>query len=96
MVTIKGLDEFSRKLKELEQALSALDGDLTKIRFDPHDPQSIEVAIQKMETTIDERVGTTGRNDMIEKVVETAKERFRVAILERAAAARAPGGGDSE
>jgi len=85
---IKGLDELSRKMKELEKAISALDGEIGSVNFDPHDPQSIELAIQKMEEAIDERVGDHRNNDMINGIVTEMKERYRDAILERAAAAR--------
>lgn len=85
---IKGLDELMRKMKELEKAISALDGEITSVGFDPHDPQSIELAIQKMEAAIDERVGDYGNNDMVQGIVGEMKERYREAILERAATAR--------
>jgi hypothetical protein len=85
---IKGLNELSRKMKELEKAIAALDGEIGSVNFDPNDPQSIEVAIQKMEQAIDERVGDYSRNDMIEGIVNEVKERYRQAILERASEAR--------
>lgn len=85
---IKGLDELSRKMKQLEKAIAALDGDIGSVSFDPNDPQSIEVAIKKMEQAVDERVGDYSRNDMIEGIVSEVKERYRQAILERASEAR--------
>jgi len=85
---IKGLNELSRKMKELEKAIAALDGEIGTVNFDPNDPQSIEVAIQKMEEAVDERVGDYSRNDMIEGIVSEVKERYRQAILERASEAR--------
>lgn len=85
---IKGLNELSRKMKELEKAIAALDGEIGSVNFDPNDPQSIEVAIQKMEQAVDERVGDYSRNDMIEDIVSEVKERCRQAILERASEAR--------
>lgn len=85
---IKGLNELSRKMKELEKAIAALDGEIGSVNFDPNDPQSIEVAIQKMEQAVDERVGDYSRNEMIEGIVSEVKERYRQAILERASEAR--------
>jgi len=90
-MAIKGLDEMMRKLKELEKATAALDGDIANVAFNPHDPQSIEIAIQQMETAIDERVSGYRNNDMVEGLVEEMKERYRQAILERAASARIDG-----
>lgn len=94
MVSIKGLDEFTRKMKELERAIAALDGDIAEVKFDPFDPQSIELAIQKVEAAIDERVGSYRQNDMVEQLVEETKERFRTEILDRAALARTEGESD--
>ncbi len=85
---IKGLNELSRKMKELEKAIAALDGEIGSVNFDPNDPQSIEVAIQKMEQAVDERVGDYSHNDMIEGIVSEVKERYRQTILERASEAR--------
>lgn len=85
---MKGLDELSRKIKELEKAIAALDGEIGSVNFDPNDPQSIEVAIQKMEQAVDERVGDYSRNDMVEGIVSEVKERYRQAILKRASEAR--------
>lgn len=85
---IKGLDELSRKMKELEKAIAALDGEIGSVSFDPNDPQSIEIAIQKMEQAVDERVGDFSRNAMVEGIVSEVKERYRQAILERASEAR--------
>jgi hypothetical protein len=92
---IKGLDEVMRKMKEFELATAALDGDITSVDFDPHDPQSIEVAIQRMEAAIDERVSEYSRNDMVQNLVAEVKERYRRTILDRAAAARLEGDADS-
>ena len=86
---LKGLDEFSRMLKEAQEALGSLDGELTNVRFDPEDPASIEAAIQEMERTIDEKVGRHANNAIVAPLVASAKEHFREAILDRAAAARA-------
>ena len=88
-MAMKGLDELQRKTKELSRAIAALDGDITSVGFDPGDPQSIELAIQKMEAAIDERVADYSRNDMVQGIVIELKERYRQAILDRAAKGRA-------
>jgi hypothetical protein len=94
-VAIKGLDDLMRKMKELEKATAALDGDIASVGFDPHDPQSIELAIQQMEGAIDERVGSYRNNDLVDSLVAEMKERYREAILERAATARMEGDPES-
>ncbi|WP_439868579.1 hypothetical protein [Pseudomonas syringae] len=85
---LKGLDQFQRQLKEAEKVLKNLDGDLCTVNFDPNDPQSIEEAIQQVETVIDERTGRFASNPIIEPLAAEMKERYRSEILERATAAR--------
>jgi hypothetical protein len=91
---IKGLDDLTRKLKELGEATSALDGDITQVSFDPHDPASIEAAIQQMEAAIDERVSSYTHNDLVMGISGELKEKYRTAILERAIATRLEGDGE--
>ncbi|MEN3951947.1 hypothetical protein [Iodidimonas sp. SYSU 1G8] len=84
----KGLNELMQNMKDLEKAIAALDGEITNVEFDPHDPQSIDLAIQQVEVAIDERVGGYGRSNMIEGLVSEVKERYRQAILDSAAESR--------
>jgi len=93
-VKISGLDALARKMKELERAVAELDGDIAQVSFNPHDPESIELAIQKMYSAIDERVSSYSHNDMVVGIAEEMKEKYREAILERAATARMEQDGD--
>ena len=83
-----GLDALSRKLSDLEKAVGSLDGDIAHLTFDPHDPQSIETAIQELCSTIDEKVAGYGHIDIVRTIVKGLKESGRQAILDRAATAR--------
>jgi len=85
---IKGLDDLARKMEELEKAMAKLDGDITQVNFNPHDPESIQLAIQKVSDAIDERVSRYAHNDMVTSVASELKEKYRDGILERAAQAR--------
>lgn len=89
MIKIKGLDGLTQQLKEAQQALSALDGELGSVHFDPNDPQSLESAIQQMETMIDDRVGAYADNPLVGPLIESLKEQYRERIIQKAAAARA-------
>jgi acyl carrier protein phosphodiesterase len=91
MLEIKGLEELSQSLKGAQEALGNLDGDLATVRFDPEEPASIEAAILEMERVIDARVSGHADNSFVAPLVEAAKENFRQAILDKAAAARGAG-----
>lgn len=85
---ITGLDKLTRELEDAQKALKSLDGELGSVSFNPHDPGSIQAAIKRIESTIDERVGSYANNPVIAPLIEGMKEQYRKGILERAAAAR--------
>ncbi|MEL7614530.1 hypothetical protein AAGW18_18675 [Vreelandella titanicae] len=88
-MSLIGLDDLKRKLQELQKVAEELDGNITNVSFEPHDPQSIDLAIQRMESAVDEKVGDYRGNNMVEDLVLAIKERYRQAIIDRAAEARA-------
>jgi len=88
MFKITGLDNLSRDLEDAQKAISAMDGELGSVRFDPHDPASIEAAIQEVEKLIDERLGSYSSNPIIGPMAEGMKEQYRQGIVDKAAAAR--------
>jgi hypothetical protein len=93
-IQIKGLDKLQRHFEDAQDALSALDGELGVVRFNPSDPSSIDAAILEVEQMVDERVGSYGDNPIIAPVAAQMKARYREAILDRAAAARLQQGED--
>ena len=95
MFKISGLDDLSRQLTDAQKALEALDGELGTVSFDPDDPASIEAAIQSVEAIIDERLGPYTSNPIIAPLAEEMKEKYREAIIDRAAEARLNGSDDN-
>ena len=91
MMEIRGFDKLAQQLDEAQKALSAMDGELGAVSFNPQDPASIEAALQQMESTIDERVGEYASNPIIGPLIVEMKEKYRAGIIERAAAARLKG-----
>ena len=87
-IEIAGLDKLQRQFDELAKAASALDGEITKLSFDPHDPGSVDAAIQQMEEAIDARVEPYCDNPMVETIVGQMKDKYRTAIFERIEVAR--------
>lgn len=88
MSTITGLDKLQRELKEAEQVLKELDGELGVVNFDPHDPASIEAAIRSVECMIDDRTEEYSDNPIIGPLIEQMKESYREDLLQKAAEAR--------
>ena len=87
-IKITGLDELQRKLDEASQAFQALDGEMATLRFNPNDPGNIDGAIREMEAAVDAKVAPYAGNALVESVAQQLKEKYRSAILEKAAAAR--------
>lgn len=88
---ITGFDKLQQQLKDAQKALSAIDGELGKVHFNPEDPASIDGAIREMETLLDDRVGQYASNPIVAPLIEGAKESYRQAILDKAAEARLEG-----
>lgn len=94
MIKITGLDKLTRTLDDAKEAIAAIDGELGAVNFNPNDPGSIEAAIAQMEAMIDERLGDYASNPIVAPMMEGMKERYRDAIIERAAQARMEGDSD--
>ncbi|MEG8223091.1 MULTISPECIES: hypothetical protein [Sphingobium] len=94
MVKISGLNKLTRTLNDAQKAIAAIDGELGAVNFNPNDPGSIEAAIAQMEAMIDERLGGYASNPIVAPMMEGMKERYRDAIIERAAQARVEGDSD--
>lgn len=88
---ISGLDAFTRKMNELEKAVADLDGEIAEVTFDPNDPASIQLAIHKYNTAVDEKVARYAHNELVFAIADEIKESGRNAILDRAATNRLEG-----
>ena len=94
MLKITGLDKLQKELKQAEQALTALDGELGAVKFDPHEPASIEAAIMSVNRMIDNRTQPYADNPFVVSLVEQMKESCRESILQNASEARLQSGED--
>lgn len=94
MLKITGLDKLQKELKEAEQALDELDGELGVVNFDPHDPASIEAAVQSVMQMIDSRIQPYADNPVVGSLADQMKESYRENILQKAAEARLQPDGD--
>ena len=88
MFKITGLDKLQRELAEAQRALSNLDGELSTFRFDPHDPASIEAAIQSVNQMLDQHAGQYASNPIVGPMIDQMKAAYRESIVEKAATAR--------
>ena len=93
---LDGLDKLSRELEQASKALAELDGELGSVSFDPHDPASIDRAIKEVAKLVDSRVEGYESNSIVAPMIEEMKERYREAILEKAATARLQGSDSDE
>jgi hypothetical protein len=87
-IKVSGLGDITRELDNAVKAIAALDGDLTKVRFDPSDPSSVETAIADMEAAIDKKVGAYRGNTIVESWIAEIKKKYRENLIQRAATAR--------
>lgn len=87
-VEISGLDELQRSLSDASHALQKLDGEISTVKFNPHDPSSVEAAVVQMEQAIDAKIAPYRGNAIVENVATQLKERYRQELYDRAAKAR--------
>ena len=85
---VEGLNGLVRNLDGLQRALEDLDGDIANLSFDPHDPESIERAIQQLCSSVDEKVSGYAHNETVMNIADELKDAGRNTIIERAAVAR--------
>jgi hypothetical protein len=72
-IKITGLGDLHRDLGQASQALEALRGQLTTVKFDPNDPSSVDLAIADVEAAIDAKVASFRGNAIVEQFVEGIK-----------------------
>jgi saccharopine dehydrogenase-like NADP-dependent oxidoreductase len=87
-VEIKGLDRAQRQIEDLAEASKELDGEITTVKFNAHDPESIESAIHQVEQAIDAKIARYRGNPMVAKMAAKMKATYRQRIIEKAQAAR--------
>lgn len=92
-VSITGLDKLQRDLADAQRAFQSLDGTIATLKFDPNDPASVNAGVRQMESAIDAKVRPYRGNALVESVAKGLKEKYRAAILDRAAKARLSVGG---
>lgn len=91
---VTGFDKLQKELKDAQRALRGLDGELGVVNFNPHDPASIESAINQANQAIDQRVGRYASNSIVGPLILQMKEKYRESILQKAAEARLQSEGD--
>lgn len=94
-VKIRGIGKLQQQLKKVEKATEALNGSYD-VRFDAHDPVSIENAIQEAYNMVDERVSDYATNSLVRPLIEHMKENLRQQILDSAEQQRQESGQDGD
>ncbi len=92
MIKVTGLDRLTRQFDDARKALANLGTELGTVKINPHDPASIDAAIQQIEATADRRLGAYTSNPIIGPLADQMKVKYRQGIIDRAAAARLGGG----
>jgi hypothetical protein len=87
MAKIKGLDQLQRQLADAQRAFQVLDGQVASVQFNPADATSVQEAIRTVEQTIDAKVAPYRTNPLVAQIIPQLKEKYRTALLDRAAKA---------
>ena len=81
-IKLTGFDKLQREFEDAQRALSALDGTISTLKFDPTDRQSVQTAIRRMESAIDSKVARYRGNALVSQLVPKMKEQYRKKILD--------------
>ena len=84
MASITGFDQLQRELAEAQAALSAMNGEIGKLKFDPADSASVEAAVRTMERLVDDKAGRYASNPIVGPLIAKSKEAFAAAIRAKA------------
>lgn len=82
---ITGLNKLQKQLDQAQKAFKRLDGQLGSMEFDPTEPGSVQVAINKMESMIDCETSMYRGNQLVTGIADAMKEKYREMIVEKAA-----------
>lgn len=74
MFKITGLDKLTRDLEQAQKGMAGMDGELGTVNFNPHDPASIDAAVQEVERLVDERLGGYSDNPIVGPMIDAMKE----------------------
>jgi hypothetical protein len=67
---ITGLDKLQRDLDQAQRAFKSLDGEITRLKFEPNDQGSIEAALRQLDAAIDAKVRPYRGNPLVEAVAK--------------------------
>ncbi|CAI1528992.1 TPA: hypothetical protein ACSTLY_001926 [Serratia fonticola] len=76
MLKITEFEKIQKNLKYAERVLGELGGELGVVNVNPHEPASIEAAIQSVNEIIDERIGVHSANPIIGSLADQMKEKY--------------------
>ena len=79
-----GMGHLETYLKELQEASAALHLNFTLPGFDAGSEESLQEAMARMETSVDERVAPWKHNQTVLGMAQEAKKRFREEMKARA------------
>ncbi len=87
------MERFQMRLRVEDacRAFQSLDLELAKISLTPGDAASVEAAMRKMEAAIDRKAAPFRGNTFVEPYVKPLKDKYRAAILAKAAGKGEPG-----
>jgi len=75
-------DKLQREFEDAQWALSAVDGTISTLNFDPTDRQSVQTAIRQMESAIDSKVARYRGNALVSQLAPKMKEQYCKKILD--------------
>ena len=91
MVAVMELYQMRLRVEDALRAFQSLDRELAKITLTPGDAASVEAAMRQMQAAVDRKAAPFRGNPFVEPYIKPLKDKYRAAILAKAAGAKASG-----
>jgi hypothetical protein len=82
-IKIDGLNKLHRDLEQAQRAFKSLDGEITRLTFDPNDQASINAALRQLDNAFDAKLRPYRGNPLVEGMAKDIREGFRKGFLKR-------------
>jgi uncharacterized protein (TIGR02391 family) len=87
-IELKGLDQLKNNLEQISRAAGILDGEVTRVRFNPNNPADVSRAARELERKIDSNVAPYSSNPAVRDIVAGIKGEFKKGLFIAADEAR--------
>ncbi len=85
---ISSLDKLQREFEQAQRAFKSLDGEITRLKFEPNDQVSVNAALRQLDNAFDAKMRPYRGNALVEGIAKEVKGGLRKDFLKHVEQAR--------